>query len=322
MGMDGDRVVDAGGSTCLQYGQHFHFGAGCAVEHDILSDAGTNALLPVRHGRMLVNRHDTIVGKSLDYYGEYFEQEVRLFKQMLRPGDVAADVGANIGAHTVPLARMVGPTGRVLAFEPIRLTFQLLCANVALNSLSCVDCVQAALGARDETLMLRDLEMEGADNYGAVALENIPGDIPTPVHRLDTVFRHNRLRLIKIDVEGMEAGVLEGARSVISRFKPALYVENDRVERSRELILLLQDLGYACFWFLPSFHDAANFRGRTEPLYLPGFTDNGEKVFAGGMGINLFCVPKAAGAAISGLKPANDPDEHPLHREHTRRFLS
>lgn len=292
-----------------------------AVEHNLSPDAGDNILLSVRHGRMLVNRHDTIVGKSLDYYGEYFEQEVRLFKQMLRPGDVAVDVGANIGAHTVPLARMVGPTGRVIAYEPIRLTFQLLCANVALNSLGWVDCVHAALGAEDGALMLRDLEMGQADNYGAVALETIPGDVPVPVHRLDAVFRRERLRLIKIDVEGMEANVLEGARAVITRCKPALYVENDRVERSRDLILLLQDLGYACFWFLPSFHDPANFRGRAEPIYPPGFTDNGDRVFAAGMGINLFCVPKAAAGGIGGLKPVADADEHPLHREHTSRFL-
>lgn len=291
------------------------------MDHDLLSNAGLNCLLPVRYGHMLVNRYDTIVGRSFDYYGEYFEQEVQLFRQIVRDGDMVVDAGANIGAHTVPLARMVGPRGRVLAYEPVRQTFQMLCANVAINSLGWVDCHYAALGARDEMLALRDVAMDAPENYGAVELAAIPGDIPVPGRRLDGEFSGDRLRLLKIDVEGMEADVLEGARATLARLRPALYVENDRVERSRELLLLLDALGYACWWFLPSFHNPGNFRGRAEPLYPPGFLDDGTQVRVAGMGINLFCLPKEAGARLAGLKPVLNADEHPLHRACTQRFV-
>ena len=287
---------------------------------DLLGESGTNRLAMTRHGPMLFNRHDSVVGRSLDWYGEYFEQEAALFRQCLRAGDVVVDVGANIGAHTIPMAQRVGSGGRVLAFEPIRLHFQTLCANVALNSIGWVDCIHGALGARDETLHLLDVPMEREENYGGLELAAIPGDQAVPVFRLDGCFRQNRLRLIKIDVEGMEADVLDGARAVIARFRPALYVENDRVEKSRELILLLQELGYACHWVLTSFHNPSNFFGRREALYEPGFVDDGERLRVSGMGVNLFCVPREADGRIAGLPEVLDPAEHPLLREWNPRF--
>ena len=53
-----------------------------------------------------------------------------------RDGYISLDVGANIGCHTVPFAKLVGESGRVVAFEPQRLVFQNLCANLALNALT------------------------------------------------------------------------------------------------------------------------------------------------------------------------------------------
>lgn len=287
---------------------------------DLLGERGDNRLLATRHGHMLVNRHDSIVGRSLDYYGEYFEQEVALFRQFVRPGDVVADVGANIGAHTVALARLVGPTGRVLAFEPVRLNFQLLCGNLALNSLTWVDAVQGGLGARDETLRIADVAMSAEGNYGALALAELPGNRPVPINRLDGLFDHPKLRFVKIDVEGMEADVLQGSRGVLAKFRPALYVENDRLDQSRDLLSLLQSLEYDCYWFLPSFHNPANFFGVAEPLYSTGFVDDGTRIHAQGMGVNLLCIPKAANAKLAGLLPVLSVDEHPCLRACTSRF--
>ena len=287
---------------------------------DLLGDGGDNRLIRTRHGVTLVNRHDSIVGRSLDYYGEYFEREVDLFRQFLRPGDVVVDVGANIGAHTVPLARMVGASGRVLAFEPVRLNHQLLCANVALNSLTWVDAIQGALGRRDETVMIDDVAMTAEGNYGALSLADMPGNRPVPVRRLDGLFDLPRLRFIKIDVEGMEADVLDGAREVLARFRPALYVENDRLDKSRDLLLLLQELDYDCYWFLASFHNPRNAAGKAEPMFSTGFVDDGTRIHAQGMGINLLCLPKAAKAQLAGFAPVLSVDEHPCRRECNARF--
>ena len=287
---------------------------------DLLGEAGTNRLVRARHGFMLFNRHDTVVGRSLAYYGEYFESEVRLFRQMVRPGDVVIDAGANIGAHTLALARAAGPAGRVLAFEPVRLNHQLLCANMALNSLTQVECVQAALGEAEGMLALDDVAMDVEGNFGGIALDAIPGGTAVPQRRLDDIPIPGRLRLIKIDVEGMEAGVILGALDVIRRLRPALYVENDRAEKSPDLIRLLQDLGYSCYWYVTPFHNPDNFFGQREPLYESGFVDDGTRLHGRGLGINLLCIPAEMGGRIAGLPPVLGPDEHPLVREWNPRF--
>jgi hypothetical protein len=90
-----------------------------------------NRVKQCRHGMMLYNVHDLYVGRSLDQYGEFSQGEIDLFGQILKPGQVVLDVGANIGAHTLWFAQTVGPSGTVLAFEPQRIVFQALCANLA-----------------------------------------------------------------------------------------------------------------------------------------------------------------------------------------------
>jgi hypothetical protein len=81
---------------------------------------GFNRLKECRYGSMLYNPNDTYVGRSLDLYGEYSEEEVSLFRDLLsEPGSVL-DVGANIGVHTVAFAEIVGSAGEVHAFEPLR----------------------------------------------------------------------------------------------------------------------------------------------------------------------------------------------------------
>src|SRR5262245_19659885 len=104
------------------------------------------AVKQCRHGLFAFNVNDAYIGRSLDAYGEWCEAELSVLFQVLKPGAVVVDAGANIATHTVALAKHVTSNGVVFAFEPQRLTFQLLCANVALNALVNVKCVNAAVG--------------------------------------------------------------------------------------------------------------------------------------------------------------------------------
>lgn len=70
-----------------------------------------------KHGTFLIPPKDIYIGRSLEVYGEWCEGEVALFAQLLKPGATVVEVGANIGSHTVPIARAVGPTGMVFAIE-------------------------------------------------------------------------------------------------------------------------------------------------------------------------------------------------------------
>ena len=126
------------------------------------------AVKKCRHGLMMYNVNDSFIGRSLDLYGEWCEAEAEILGQVVKAGDVALDVGANIGTHTVFLAKAVGDKGLVAAFEPQRLVFQTLCGNVALNGLTNVTCMLAAVGKERGQVRIPTLDPRAALNFGAV----------------------------------------------------------------------------------------------------------------------------------------------------------
>jgi FkbM family methyltransferase len=197
-----------------------------------------------RHGPMLYPRTDKYVGRSLELYGEFSEGEHELFTQLVGPGAVIVEVGANIGAHTVGLAKLVGPTGAVISFEPQPVLFQIMTANMALNGLSNARPVLAGLAERGGTLKLPLIDYTRENNFGAFQLSENGDDI-VEVRTLDS-YGLTRLTLLKIDVEGMEQNVIDGARETIARHRPMMYVENDRKEKSRALIEAMQGWATGC----------------------------------------------------------------------------
>ncbi len=266
-----------------------------------------NILTETRHGLFLINRHDAYIGRSLDLYGEWSDGELALLWQVLRPGMVVVDAGANIGTHAVPLARAVAPNGFVYAFEPQRIVFQTLVANVAINSLTNVFCQQRALGAQAGLVQVPPLDYATANNFGGVELggtldpDTAPTGEPVEVVRIDD-FALAACHLIKIDVEGMELAVLRGATDTIKRCQPILYVEADREERRNEILWWLDDHGYTMYW-------------HSVPLYNPGnFKENPEDVFPGTISLNLLALPKSVQQNVDGLERVAVPRRRTLVR--------
>jgi len=237
-----------------------------------------------RHGRLSYLLNDAYIGRSLDVYGEYSEGELALFRDLLRPGDVAVDVGANIGALTIGMARMVAPGGTVIAFEPQRTIFDVLCHNLRQNGLANVTAYRRALGSAPGAIRVPPLDYSGAENFGGVSLGGAQGE-EVEVVTLD-VLALPRLRLLKVDVEGMEREVLAGARQTIGRLQPALYIENDRAERSRALISLLFELGYRLWWHIT-------------PLFNPGnFFRHPRDIFGDVVSFNMLGFPRSDAPAL------------------------
>src|SRR5882724_6319724 len=125
-----------------------------------------------RHGDMLYNVNDRYIGRSLDLYGEWAEAELELLGLFIKPGDSVVDVGANLGTHTVFFAHKAGARGAVFAFEPQRVVFQLLCANLALNGLTNVHAYHAAVSRQKGTTSVPDVAYDDAGNFGGVALRH------------------------------------------------------------------------------------------------------------------------------------------------------
>jgi FkbM family methyltransferase len=269
----------------------------CGPEGYRVADSGPNRLIRARHGWMLYNRHDTYIGRSLELYGEFSEAENDLFQQILQPGSVVVEAGANIGAHTVVLARSAGPQGAVYAFEPQRVIFQLLCANLALNGHTHVVCRCEALGDAAGTINVPHLDYRVSANFGGLQLGGEGPGEKVPVSTIDSL-QLKRCNLIKVDVEGMELAVLRGAAETIERCRPVLYVENDRLQNSPPLIEYLMSLGYLLYWHLP-------------PLYHPAnYFHNPQNVFGKIVSSNMLCVHRSVRSSISGLKPIQRADEH------------
>jgi FkbM family methyltransferase len=250
-----------------------------------------------RNGPMLFLRADKYIGAALDLYGEYCRGESDVFAQILSPGQIVAEAGANIGAHTIQLAQLVGPAGQVLAFEPQRVIFQLLCANIALNEVFQVHASHAAAGATAGTLSVPAVDYAASDsNFGAVSLCHAAAGEIVPVIALDTLALPS-LRLLKIDVEGMEAQVLAGARQQIARHRPVLYVENDRQDNSAALIALIESMGYDLWWHLARLFNPDNHNGIAE------------NIFGNVTSINMLCVPKEDTGSITGFRKVTGPGD-------------
>ena len=88
------------------------------IQHD-RCDPSLVEIAQCRYGRMMHLRNDRYMGRALQQYGEYSEAEVDLWRQLVQPDWILADLGANIGAHTVAMASLV-PRGFVLAVEPLQ----------------------------------------------------------------------------------------------------------------------------------------------------------------------------------------------------------
>ncbi len=250
-----------------------------------------NITCKTRYGPMIYNTKDVWVGKSFAHYGEYSEDEVNLWRAFLKPGATAIDVGANIGSLTLPLADIVGDKGMVIAFEPERINFYTLCGNVSLNSRKNIFCFQQAIGAKQDNIKVPELN-EDTTNYGGLELHKEHRNVAcyrVPLNTLDNI-KLKSCDFIKVDVEGMELDVLKGARQTIEKFKPILYLEDDRVEKSAALHQHLEAIGYNFLTHQAALYNPDNFLGEQTNVFMFVKGDGGIVEFRSK---NLICWHKS-----------------------------
>ena len=259
-------------------------------------------LTTVDSTRFLTNPYDTYVSKSLEVYGEWSYGEVELLSKLLGPESNVVEVGANIGAHTVFIARDICPSGLVYAFEPRRLLFQMLCANVALNGLGNVHALQKAAGSKKDIILEGSMPTNQPSNQGGYPLGTIPGDSECiEVIVVDEMLSALRpISLLKVDAEGFELDVLIGSQNLIKRDKPCLYLENDRLEKSSDLIKFVMGMNYDLWWHIVHLFRKDN-RARTAV-----------NIFGNVCSFNMLCLPKDRNLKVAGLQKIDDPDAHPL----------
>jgi FkbM family methyltransferase len=192
------------------------------------------------HPQKCVTRVTTTVGDTFDAdlsstlewmlwaFGCYEKHFAELFGYLVTPGDRCVDVGANVGVHTVRLARLVGPEGEVIAIEPDPDVVQRTNRNVALNGVANVRVISAAASERaGQTRLFRpgpwDTNRARASLLHHPYLTGITRTVP--VVTVDDVCAGEPVSLIKIDVEGHEAAVVRGAAGTIAKYAPSVVFE-------------------------------------------------------------------------------------------------
>ena len=255
-------------------------------DHVIVKRGGITWELDLREG----------IDFSIYLLGAFERSTVRALQKLAVPGNVIFDIGANIGAHTLGLARSAGPSGRVFAIEPSDFAFVKLQRNLLLNPEleSRTQAHQVLLAAEIDTQLPPTIYA----SWPLLAKESVHPKLrgrlsPTSHARVDTldafVQRQGiaRLDLIKIDVDGHEYPVLKGGADTLARFRPILlmemspYVQDEQSHGFAALVALLQDGEYAL-------EDAAT--GKSVPLQV----DELQALIPDGASINVVALPKLA----------------------------
>lgn len=222
----------------------FHVNTAIAsrVEHRYVNVkllSGVSAALPLSDYAM----------RRIALLGEY-EPELQAFaERVVAPGDLVVDIGANFGRHTLPLARLTGPRGRVVAFEPAPRAFAFLSRSVTLNGFEDqVSMVPAAVGADvgTATLWLDDgiglMNSLRDDWVGSTQMVQV--DVVTLDSALEA-YADMPMGLLKIDAEGFGANILQGGHRVLKARRPlAVILEVSSRERPEELLATMNEYGY------------------------------------------------------------------------------
>ncbi len=248
---------------------------------------------------------------SIFLLGAFESGAARCYKKRLRRGDVALDIGANIGAHTLPMASLVGPAGRVHAFEPTAYAFRKLNANLALNPEleDVVRPVQMLLGEGSKGAIPHEIysgwPLEFGENlhptHGGEPHSTAGASMATLDELVDQL---GRVDFIKLDVDGYELSVLQGARRLLDHFRPPILMEfcpHVCVTQGHSFAELVAALTEACYRF-------ERLDGKPLPTK-PGML---AKMIPRNGSINVLAVPHDTRDSNSARRRASETLKYPL----------
>ncbi len=197
--------------------------------------------MPILQGRL--RGMSWIAGSSNHgcWLGSYEYDKRRVFEKTLTEGSVVLDIGAHVGFYTLLASVLVGPRGRVVAFEPVPSNVSYLKEHLRLNAIRNVRVMEAAVSdccgvtsfEEAPSSSMGHISRQGTLQVKAVGLDELisAGEIPVPHY-------------MKIDVEGAEIQVLSGAKTTLVKDHPTLFLSTHGPARHRECCELLHALGY------------------------------------------------------------------------------
>jgi FkbM family methyltransferase len=171
---------------------------------------------------------------SIFLLGGFEPVTLKSYRRWVKPGDVVLDIGANIGAHTLPLAALAGDRGQVLAFEPTAFAFNKLQANIRLNPRlgRTIHALQIMLVADANASLDAEIfsswpltEEEGLHEHHRGQLMSTTGATSVSLDQVLKELAIDRVDFVKMDVDGHEYDVIRGARTSLAKFRPRVLME-------------------------------------------------------------------------------------------------
>jgi FkbM family methyltransferase len=198
---------------------------------------------------------------SIYLFGRFERSTSKALQELVQPGMIVLDIGANIGAHALPMASRVGTTGWVYAFEPTDWAFNRLKRNQSLNpsishSLTPVQCALTDDASEMPKAFHSSWNLKENSDTHPVHGGRLEKASDSAFMSLDEFVDKNsltRIDLIKMDVDGFEMKVLRGAKNSLKKFKPLILFElcphvlNEHSTSAKDLLGLLHEIGYSFF---------------------------------------------------------------------------
>lgn len=258
-----------------------------------------------RHGIFTHLSQDNCIGLSLQLYGEWAEYEIFLLEKYLSPGMTVLDVGAHAGTHSIAFGRMVGPEGVVIAIEAQPTMHAILSTNIVRNQMTQIFPLNCVMGRTTGTYDYTQASFSNVQNFGAVTFGTQVAQSQAPLFKtilpqitIDSLGLE-RCDLIKIDVEGMELDVMQGAGETLRNHAPTIFFEQNSEKRFKEIFEHLTSFGYKLYWAVSYPYNQNNFK------------KNHKNIFGTSAEVNVLAIHESKGMIPERLPEVVVPDYEP-----------
>lgn len=195
---------------------------------------------------------DELIDRSIFMYGAWESETVSWIRQNVFNGSFVVEVGANVGAHTLQIAKHVGDSGHVHAFEPTLYAFEKLKLNLRLNP-----DLKKRVTLHPNIVADSNMVIDGKriiSSWSFSGPKDLDKSLVLPECQSTTIdsFAFDKVDIIKIDVDGYDYKVLRGARETIARFTPLIFIELCKYSLSsqgdciNDIFAFMNEFGYAC----------------------------------------------------------------------------
>lgn len=188
----------------------------------------------------------------------------KVYARIIKPGDTCYDLGANTGIHTVLFSQLAGPTGKIVAFEPLPANLAILRELIDLNGVRNVEIVEAAVSDTNATVTFFEGEHQKQGSLVGIGCET-GTTIEVATRTIDSLVADGMAppKFLKIDIEGAESRALTGAKKTLAEHRPAMVIELHTPEEDIHVGKILRELDYGAFRVFRNREDREHHSGRS-----------------------------------------------------------